>query len=131
MSIMVRPGLMKPRTCCRTCLWASAACLKSFHISSLARSSARLSSLVIRHTALRLEDQHIQCFTELPVQTVKTARTKQQNNSDKTAAICTPAEEFVCATSLITTQVQMCFPSYPSCKRGYSHSCPTGNIPLV
>lgn len=59
MSIMVRPGLMKLRTCCRTCLWASAACLKSFHISSLALSSARRSSLVIRHTALRLEEQQI------------------------------------------------------------------------
>lgn len=58
MSIMVKPGFMKPRTYCRTCLWASAACLKSFHTSSLALSSARFSSLVIRHAALRLPEQH-------------------------------------------------------------------------
>lgn len=53
-SIMVFPGCMKLRTCWRTCLCASAACRKSFHISSLALSRARLSSGPIRHTALRL-----------------------------------------------------------------------------
>lgn len=59
---MVMPGLRKLRTCWRTCLWASAACLKSFHISSLALSSTRFSSLVVRHAALRLGDKHT--FTE-------------------------------------------------------------------
>lgn len=54
MSIMVIPGLIQLLTYARTCRCASAACLKSFHISSLARSSARFSSLVVRHAALRL-----------------------------------------------------------------------------
>lgn len=58
MSIMVIPGLIQLLTYERTCRWASAACLKSFHISSLARSSARFSSLVVRHAALRLEGTH-------------------------------------------------------------------------
>lgn len=51
---MVMPGFRKLRTCFRTCLCASAACLKSFHISSLALSNTRFSSLVMRDTALRL-----------------------------------------------------------------------------
>lgn len=54
MSIMVIPGLIQLLTYARTCRCASAACLKSFHISSLALSSARFSSLVVRHAALRL-----------------------------------------------------------------------------
>lgn len=54
MSIMVMPGLIQLLTYERTCRWASAACLKSLHISSLARSRARFSSLVVRHVAVRL-----------------------------------------------------------------------------
>ena len=55
MSIIVKPGFIQLITYARTCLCASAACLKSLHISSLARSNARFSSLVVRHAALRLE----------------------------------------------------------------------------
>jgi len=59
-SIMVMPGFMKPRTCCRTCLCASAAWRKSFQTSSLALSSARFSWWVVRHAALRLGEQQQQ-----------------------------------------------------------------------
>jgi len=54
MSIMVIPGVIQLLTYERTCRCASAASLKSLHISSLAPSSARFSSLVVRHAALRL-----------------------------------------------------------------------------
>lgn len=54
MSIMAIPGLIQLLTYERTCRCASAACRKSLHISSLAMSSARFSSLVVRHAALRL-----------------------------------------------------------------------------
>lgn len=59
MSIMVIPGLIQLLTYARTCRCASAACLKSFHISSLAPSSARFSSLVVRHAALRLAGEGV------------------------------------------------------------------------
>lgn len=54
MSIIVIPGLIQLFTYCRTCRWASAACRKSFHISSLALSNTCFSSLLIRQAALRL-----------------------------------------------------------------------------
>lgn len=54
MSIIVIPGLIQLLTYVRTCRCASAACLKSLHISSLALSSTRFSSQVILHAALRL-----------------------------------------------------------------------------
>lgn len=59
-SIMVMPGLIQLMTYFLTCRWASAACLKSFHISSLAWSKNFFSSLVIRDAAERLcEIKHI------------------------------------------------------------------------
>ncbi len=54
MSIIVIPGLIQLLTYCRTCRWASAASRKSFHISSLALSITRFSSLLILQAALRL-----------------------------------------------------------------------------
>lgn len=57
MSIMVRPGLIQLLTYCRTCRCASAACRKSFHMSSPASSRTRFSSQLIRHAALRLDSQ--------------------------------------------------------------------------
>lgn len=64
MSIMLRPGLIQLFTYCRTCRCASAACRKSFHMSSLASSRTRFSSLLIRHAALLLDNQTIITYTQ-------------------------------------------------------------------
>lgn len=73
---------MKLRTCWRTCLWASAACLKSFHISSLALSNTRFSSLVVRRAALRLGGETSTIFNKgLEAMLMRNFRQKQADSS--------------------------------------------------
>lgn len=88
---MVMPGFRKLRTCFRTCLCASAACLKSFHISSLALSSTRFSSLVMRDTALRLGGE-----TKTAAQHVQASNLDSVTVSKANKSIWRPHSSWIC-----------------------------------